>query len=59
MSKGTIRKFVDESEDLDRQIKQAVTNESILQGRTVTEKELLTQWIEEGAKKPKIQNMNE
>ena len=49
-----ITKVVEVNEILDRQIKNAATNESILQGRTVTEAELLLKWVSEGANKPKI-----
>ena len=52
MTKGkTVRKFIDVEMELDFNIKTVANNLSILKGKTITEKELLLQWIESGVKK--------
>tara|TARA_R110000751_G_scaffold206469_2_gene310498 strand:- start:2202 stop:2378 length:177 start_codon:yes stop_codon:yes gene_type:complete len=52
MSKGKkVRKFIDVEMELDFKIKTITNNLSILKGKTITEKELLLEWIENGVNK--------
>jgi hypothetical protein len=55
MAKITISKRIEVSEELDEKIKDAVTLESMIQSRTVTESEMIIKWISEGASKPRTQ----
>ena len=54
MAKETISKRVEVSEELNTKIKDSVTLECMIQGRTVTEEEMLLKWILEGAIKPRV-----
>lgn len=49
MSKGkTVRKFIDIDLELDFRIKTLANNLSIVNGKTITEKELLLKWLKNG-----------
>ena len=46
-----VRKFIDIDLELDFKIKIIASNQSIRKGKTVTERELLIKWLEDGVNK--------
>jgi len=46
-----VRKFIDVDLEIDFKIKMVANNLSIIKGKTVLERELLTKWIIEGVNK--------